>query len=264
MTVSDKIVLVTGGFDPLHSGHIELFLKAKELGKKLIVGINSDNWLVRKKGKAFMPFNERVSIIKNLKMVDRVIAFDDSDDTACHAIFHTMCTNAGKIIFANGGDRTDTTTPEMKMYGNHSSVEFAFGVGGDFKKNSSSWILQNWTAPKIERDWGYYRELYKGDGFQVKELVINPHSKLTMQRHEYRSETWNLVSGKAHIKMSHSSLDPFDGCVVYELDPSNPVDVVRGIWHQGCNDSDKPAHIVEIWKGPSEYLTEDDIERYNV
>ena len=75
---------------------------------------------------------------KNLKMVDRVIAFDDSDDTACHAIFHTMCTNAGKIIFANGGDRTDTTTPEMKMYGNHSSVEFAFGVGGDFKKNSSS------------------------------------------------------------------------------------------------------------------------------
>ena len=70
MIVSDKIVLVTGGFDPLHSGHIELFLKAKELGKKLIVGINSDNWLVRKKGKAFMPFNERVSIIKNLKMVD--------------------------------------------------------------------------------------------------------------------------------------------------------------------------------------------------
>ena len=123
-------------------------------------------------------------------------------------------------------------------------------------------ILQNWTAPKVERDWGYYRELYKGDGFQVKELVINPKSKLTMQRHKHRSETWNLVSGEAHLKLNHRNGDPFDGCVVYQLDPSNPIDVPKSVWHQGCNDSNKPAHIVEVWKGKSGLLSEDDIERF--
>lgn len=254
-------VLVTGGFDPIHSGHIQLFTEAKKLGTKLIVGVNSDDWLARKKGRSFMSFEERVNIIRNLKMVDKVVAVDDADDTACQAIFHTMCTNSGKIIFANGGDRNSETTPEMKMYGDHSGVEFVFGVGGDSKKNSSSWILQNWTAPKVNRDWGYYRELYKGEDFQVKELVINPHSKLTMQRHEHRSETWNIVHGKAHLKCSHSTTNPFDGCVVYELHPNNPVDVPKLTWHQGCNDSDKPAHIVEIWKGKTELLSEEDIER---
>lgn len=256
-------MLVTGGFDPIHSGHIQMFSEAKELGSKLIVGVNSDEWLARKKGQAFMSFDERVNIIKNLKMVDRVVGFDDSDDTACQAIFHTMATNSGKIIFANGGDRTNTTTPEYKMYGDHPSVEFTFGVGGDFKKNSSSWILQNWIAPKIKREWGHYRELYKGKDFQVKELVINPHSKLTMQRHEHRSETWNIVHGEASIKMNHRQGNPFDGCVVYQLHPNNPVDVPQRTWHQGCNETDKPAHIVEIWKGKTKFLTEDDIERYD-
>mgnify|MGYP001338555935 CR=1 FL=1 len=259
-----RTVLVTGGFDPLHSGHIAYFKEAKKLGDKLIVGVNTDEWLVRKKGRSFMPFHERVGIIKELSMVDKVISFNDSDDTACQAIFHTMCTNSGKVIFANGGDRTNTNIPEMKIYGDHSSVELVFGVGGENKMNSSSWILQNWTAPKVNRDWGYYRELYKGEDFQVKELVINPHSKLSMQRHEHRSETWNIVHGKAHLKCSNSTVNPFDGCVVYELHPNNPVDVPKHTWHQGCNDSDEPAHIVEIWKGKTELLTEADIERYDI
>src|SRR6056300_1143059 len=107
-----KVVLVTGGFDPLHSGHIEYFKAARELGDYLVVGVNSDAWLTRKKGRPFMPFEERVAIIKELAVVDKVIGFDDSDDSACQAIFHTMSTNTGTIVFANGGDRTNTTTPE--------------------------------------------------------------------------------------------------------------------------------------------------------
>ena len=75
-----RIVLVTGGFDPIHSGHIEYFNSAKRFGDELIVGLNSDEWLTRKKGKAFMPFKERKAIIESLKMVDKVIDFDDSDD----------------------------------------------------------------------------------------------------------------------------------------------------------------------------------------
>ena len=77
-----KTVLVTGGFDPLHSGHIEYFKAARELGDYLVVGVNSDDWLTRKKGKAFMPFEERASIIKELKCVDKVIGFNDDDDSA--------------------------------------------------------------------------------------------------------------------------------------------------------------------------------------
>ena len=144
-----KVVLVTGGFDPLHSGHIEYFKSAKKLGDHLIVGVNSDEWLTRKKGRPFMPFKERCAIIKELSVVDKVIGFDDSDDSACQAIFHTMSTNTGKIIFANGGDRTNTTTPEYTTYGDHPQVEFAFGVGGKNKANSSSWILDEW---KTQRD----------------------------------------------------------------------------------------------------------------
>ena len=73
-----KVVLVTGGFDPLHSGHIEYFKAASKLGDKLIVGLNSDQWLSNKKGKPFMPLEERRAVVENLKMVDEVMTWDDS------------------------------------------------------------------------------------------------------------------------------------------------------------------------------------------
>ena len=87
-----KIVLVTGGFDPLHSGHIEYFNSAKKLGDELYVGLNSDDWLIRKKGKPFLPFEERLKIIENLQMVDGTVSFDDSDGSSCGAIFKLLCT----------------------------------------------------------------------------------------------------------------------------------------------------------------------------
>ena len=113
-----KVVLVTGGFDPVHSGHIALFKAAQKLGDRLVIGINSDSWLSRKKGKPFMPFEERASIIQELKCVDEVIAFNDNDNTACAAITQLLSTKGSKwkVLFANGGDRTDTTTPEYRTY----------------------------------------------------------------------------------------------------------------------------------------------------
>ena len=254
------IVLVTGGFDPLHSGHIAYFKEAKKLGDRLIVGLNSDEWLERKKGKAFMPWNERLCIVNNLQMVDEVFTFMDDDDSAINFIKQVKAHYPNdNIIFANGGDRTSENIPEMAVEG----VEFVFGVGGTDKKNSSSWILKDWEAPKIERSWGHYRELYQGDGFQVKELVIAPHSKLSMQRHQHRSETWNLVSGTAHVKLSRRHTDPFDGVGVWNLHHANPLDIPSNVWHQGVNDSSEPAHIVEIWKGETDKLREEDIERWD-
>ena len=82
-----KVVLVTGGFDPLHSGHIKYFEAAKQLGDKLIVGLNSDDWLARKKGRPFMPLQERLTLVKALSVVDEVLTWDDSDDTAFGGIF---------------------------------------------------------------------------------------------------------------------------------------------------------------------------------
>jgi cytidyltransferase-like protein len=136
-----KIVLVTGGFDPLHRGHIEYFKAAKKLGDKLIVGINSDAWLTRKKGRPFMTMNDRVAIIENLKMVDNCILFNDNDGTAVEAIHNIRRLFPDDIIvFANGGDRTKENIPEMVF----NDVEFVFGVGGIEKINSSSDILKNW------------------------------------------------------------------------------------------------------------------------
>ena len=137
------MVLVTGGFDPLHSGHIKYFKDAKKLGNKLIVGLNSDAWLKRKKGKAFMPFDERKLIIENLSMVNRVIGFKDDDDTACDAIYQLIKIDH-QIIFANGGDRTKKNSPEYDTYSKLPWVRFEFGVGGTDKINSSSSLLKNW------------------------------------------------------------------------------------------------------------------------
>lgn len=130
-----KIVLVTGGFDPLHSGHIEYFKAARMLGDKLVVGVNSDAWLARKKGQPFMPITERMSIIENLQMVDHCVIFDDGDGSSIEAIKNVkMMYPDDDIVFANGGDRTRDNIPEMVF----DDVEFVFGVGGANKKNSSS------------------------------------------------------------------------------------------------------------------------------
>lgn len=140
-----KIVLVTGGFDPLHSGHIAYFQAARELGDTLVVGVNSDAWLTRKKGKPFLSFAERFTIVESIRYVDHAIEFDDSDGSAKEAILKVrQWWPKAHIVFANGGDRTAKNIPEMDINASVGNLSFEFGVGGDYKKNSSSWILNNW------------------------------------------------------------------------------------------------------------------------
>jgi|TARA_R110001606_G_scaffold33786_8_gene100552 cytidyltransferase-like protein len=148
--MTHTVVLCTGGFDPLHPGHIDYLNEAKSLGDVLAVGINSDSWLTRKKGKAFLPQDDRVRIVENLKTVDHCILFNDDDDTAIQAIYNVkFMYPASQIIFANGGDRLPNNTPEQEMFKNDSQVRFEFGAGGS-KSRSSSWILENWaTTVKI-------------------------------------------------------------------------------------------------------------------
>lgn len=138
-----KVVLVTGGFDPVHSGHIAYIRAARELGDLLVVGVNSDSWLARKKGEPFMPLDERGSIIEEFKSVDALIVFDDEDGTAIDAINQVLAMYPNdEILFANGGDRTLDNIPEMVVESER--LHFVFGVGGEDKKNSSSWILKDY------------------------------------------------------------------------------------------------------------------------
>lgn len=252
-----KVVLVTGGFDPLHSGHIAYFKAAKELGDHLIVGLNSDAWLERKKGKAFMPIHERAAIVKELACVDEIITFNDDDNTACQAIGYVLQTKASKwkLVFANGGDRTDTTTPEYTAWGNHPDVEFAFGVGGEDKKNSSSWILKEWKQPTTERTWGRYTVLDKGYGWQVKQLEFNIAAELSDQRHFRRSEHWHVVDGCILMFLEDKKGNKTSQLLV----PGDSIDIPKGHWHKAINIDNKSAKIIEVWMG--EDLTENDIER---
>tara|TARA_Y100001968_G_scaffold36666_1_gene28130 strand:- start:1488 stop:1943 length:456 start_codon:yes stop_codon:yes gene_type:complete len=139
----DSLTLVTGGFDPIHSGHIKYFEDAKTFSDNLVVGLNSDQWLINKKGQYFQTWKERANIISHLDMVNIVIDWDDSDNSACKAIEKCFqLTN--KIYFANGGDRAEDNTPELDAFENDERVLFIWGVGGNNKINSSSWILDKY------------------------------------------------------------------------------------------------------------------------
>jgi D-beta-D-heptose 7-phosphate kinase/D-beta-D-heptose 1-phosphate adenosyltransferase len=255
----NKVVLTTGGFDPLHSGHIAYFKAARELGNYLVVGLNSDVWLTRKKGRPFMPFEERAAIIKELSCVDEVIGFNDDDGSACAAITQVLNTIGSnyKLVFANGGDRTNTTTPEYITYGNRPDVEFAFGIGGEDKKNSSSWILKEWSQPTIKRAWGRYTVLDKGKGWTTKRLSFNAGKALSDQRHFKRSEHWHIVEGDIQMTLEYP-----DGNVETKIyNSGTSIDIPTGTWHKAVNTGNVAANVIEVWLGDE--LTEDDIERRN-
>ena len=252
-----KIVLITGGFDPLHSGHIAYFKAAKELGDILVVGVNSDAWLTRKKGSPFMPYKERSEIVRNIVGVDFVIDFDDADNSAKHAIWMVRQSYPqDRIIFANGGDRTHINIPEMDI--KDDNLEFAFGVGGFDKANSSSWILQDWKAPKTERPWGYYRVLHEvGANTKLKELTVMPKTCLSMQRHDSRAEFWFVAEGQAMVyTLDEASTDQEIKC---QLTMHEHTFIKVNEWHQLCNETDQPLKLIEIQYG--DRCVEEDIER---
>ena len=137
------IVLVSGGFDPIHSGHIKLISEASLHGK-VVVLLNSDTWLCNKKGKAFLPINERKIIMESIKNVIDVLEFDDNDKSCIDGIKKAIVKYKNhKIKFANGGDRDSKNTLELKFCKDN-KIETLWGVGGNDKSNSSSWILKKW------------------------------------------------------------------------------------------------------------------------
>ena len=249
-----KIIIVSGGFDPIHSGHIAYFKSARSLGDKLVVALNSDQWLINKKGKFFMPFNERKAIIENFADVDKVISFEDDDlGSATNALIKVKeMFPEDDIAFANGGDRNKGNIPEMSVEG----IEFIFSVGGDDKKNSSSWILKKWQYYHEDRIWGSFYNLFEGEGVKVKELIVDPGKGMSFQKHFKRHEIWLVSQGSCVVNYSKEKPENRENVTLNKFDKYI---VPLGEWHQITNPFDETCRIIEIQYG--EEVVEDDIER---
>jgi len=133
---SKVVVAVCGGFDPIHVGHIRHFREANKLGDILVVMLNTDDWLTKKKGYIFMPFEERKEIIGSIRYVDKVIPVIDTDGSVAKTLEKLK-----PDIFAKGGDRTKGNIPESEIsVCERLGIKIVFSVGGG-KVQSSSWLI---------------------------------------------------------------------------------------------------------------------------
>ncbi|MDD5569239.1 MAG: adenylyltransferase/cytidyltransferase family protein [Candidatus Pacebacteria bacterium] len=133
------IVAVSGGFDPVHIGHVRMFKEAKELGDKLVVILNNDNWLKKKKGFAFMPQKEREELIKNIKWVDDVLVTAHKRNPKDMSVVAEL-KKLKPDVFANGGDRKKGNIPEVAVC-EKNGIKMVFNIGHGGKVQSSSWLL---------------------------------------------------------------------------------------------------------------------------
>ena len=138
--MKEKAIIVSGYFNPLHKGHLDLFKKAKSLGDKLWVIVNSDFQRVLKGSKPFMDENERLIIIQSIKYVDYALISNDRDKTQCYTLhqFHDMFSDKYDLAFANGGDQNNDTISEREVC-ERLGIELLDGLGD--KIQSSSWLL---------------------------------------------------------------------------------------------------------------------------
>ena len=248
-----KISVVSGGFDPIHSGHLAYIKTARKFGEKLIVLLNSDHWLTKKKGKFFLPFSERRVILEALKDVDQVVAFDDSDGSCINGLLSIQKQYPNnEITFCNGGDRSQKNIPELSIEG----IKFEFGVGGDDKRNSSSKILNDWSAIKEERTWGDFSVLYNNGKVKVKELKISPKNGMSFQRHFERQEIWFIHSGACKVFLQETNKKNVTDKI---LKKGDLLSLPLKCWHQITNPFDETCKIIEIQYGSR--VEEMDIER---
>ncbi|OGG72633.1 hypothetical protein A3A38_00120 [Candidatus Kaiserbacteria bacterium RIFCSPLOWO2_01_FULL_53_17] len=255
-----KWVAVSGGFDPLHIGHVRLFKEARKLGDKLVVILNNDNWLVNKKGFVFMTEDERKEVIEMFPFVDKVVLTDHAPGDPDMSVVHTLV-KIKPAIFANGGDR-DTKDAKREasplnkdqIYCRDQGIKMIFGVGRGGKMQSSSWLLSKARRDSVRgiRPWGQFYEWDAGKEWYVKTLYIEPGKRLSLQYHHKRSERWVLVEGDATAIIVKNGKT-----VTTRLKKGQPFIVRQGETHRLA--SKKGGIIVEVALGSS--FDESDIIR---
>jgi len=244
------IVVVSGGFDPVHVGHVRMFEAAKKLGDKLIVVLNGDSWLKRKKGFVFMPAKERAEVIRGLAPVDDVYIHNSKTSHVSGALEKIR-----PDIFANGGDRkNEADIPEALVCRKH-NIKMIFNVGGGKEQSSSA--LTNGVARRrmIERrPWGQFENLDGTNLWNLKTLCVNANSRLSLQKHEKRSEIWVV----AHGNITTETRKTLRGrSIVKHLKPGEILIVPVGMLHRIS--SKKGGVLVEVAIGK---FDENDITRY--
>lgn len=242
-----RIAVVSGGFDPVHSGHIQMMREARANHDRLIVLVNSEEWLVDKKGYAAMPIRDRMAVLDSFSFVDDIIPVvaDQEGTVSKTLIFLCQVYQRDTIVFCNGGDRPQGNVPEQDLCSHMKNLEFAFGVGGDFKMESSSSI---WGGGlRTDRLWGHYIDHLRTDGCVFKTLHFRDGEQTSDQMHEKRTEVWHVQDGTGECVVNGVKIPLAKGSTVF-------VDVGR--WH--FIRSEKGLVVNEMQYG---YCDEEDIKR---
>lgn len=212
-----KYFIVSGGFDPIHEGHIDNIRESAENSDGVIVLLNSDEWLCRKKGLNFLNVGTRSIICESLSGVIDVLTFDDSDDSACDGLIKARTKYPlDTLVFAKGGDRTSKNIPEIAVC-DTLDIEIKYNVGknirGEEKPNSSSNILSRWRNFSIQkpRDWGCVEVLYAGIGFCLQKTTINVGAEIPLHHHLLRDETLRVLSGVGIAIVDNMEINVFPG-----------------------------------------------------
>lgn len=270
-----KVIILSGGFDPLHSGHIEMFKEAKNHGNYIVVCLNSDEWLIKKKGTNFLNVEERKSILESNKYVDKVITFQEDEFGSAipgiekavyyfkNNVFDIDYGNGSlyqfEFYFANGGDRNKNTTPPLEQqYCEKNNIKLLWGIGGK-KSNSSSWILNryiDWHFEMTDRPWGKYKVLYQDSNKKIKLIEVDGNKSLSLQSHKQRSEHWVVVLGQAKVKLETETISQ-----EIIINRNESIYVPCGAKHKLINNTNEILQVVEVQVG--NYLGEDDIIRYD-
>lgn len=243
-----KKVVVSGGFDPVHIGHLKLLEESRKLGDYLTVILNSNNFLKQKKGFIFMTFEERKKILLGFSCVDRVVKCIDKDETVCQTLLNLKKKNQVDI-FANGGDRKNKNDiPEYNICRDN-DIQMIFDVGGG-KIQSSSNLIERFINYSERRPWGYFENLLEDRNVKVKKLVILPKEKISVQFHKYRNEKWHILRGSGKVLVDGNE---------YECKKNSYFEINKGQIHSIENTGTNNLEIIEIQTGSK--LSEKDIVR---
>ena len=218
--MSVQKILISGGFDPIHPGHIAMIEAAASYGE-VHIALKSDEWLIRKKGFFFQPWQDRKKILEAYTY--NVHAVDDNDGTVCEAL-----RTVRPDMFGNGGDRTNKNTPELDVC-EELNIEPIYELGGG-KYSSSSSIN---ARQRVDTRWGWYDVILDMPKLKVKLLHVDAGKSLSLQKHEKRSEFFFMPNGEVQVN-------------------------VPGVWHVLNAPPNTNIDVVEVQIGQSE---EDDIEK---
>ncbi len=245
------IALVSGGFDPVHLGHLKMFQDAKRISKKVVLLLNNDEWLTKKKGKPFMNQNQRKEILSEFKSISEVIIQTSSDPSSSSAIKEFAKKNRDKLIcYCNGGDRSSIKNIREYDVCNKLGIDLQFGIGGDKKIESSSDLTKNYLGEIEKRPWGSYHIIAKNSGYQIKEIKVSINSKLSLQKHNNRAEFWQIIDGECFAIVGKEK---------YELKNNDHIYIPRDTIHRIENTGKKELIFIEIQLGND--IKEDDILR---